>query len=33
MHITDDDIRFVTALECFYLKQQSRVLTAREFPC
>ena len=33
MHITYDDVRFVTALECLYLKQQSRVLTVREFPC
>ena len=33
VHVTDDDISFVTVPECSYVKSQSRVLTARELPC
>ena len=32
VHITDDDVSFVTAPECLYVKPQSRALTARKLP-
>ena len=32
VHVTDDDRSFC-ALECLYIKPQSRALTARELPC
>ena len=32
VHITDDDISFVTAPECLYVKPQNRAWIARELP-
>ena len=33
VHVTDDDVSFLTVPECWFVKPQSRALTAREFPC
>ena len=33
VHCTDDDVSFMTAPECLFVKPQSRALTAGELPC
>ena len=32
VHFTDDDVIFLTAPECLFVKPQIRALTARELP-
>ena len=33
VHFTDDDVSFLTAPECLFIKPQSRALTALGLPC
>ena len=33
VHVTGDDVSFMRALECLFIKPQSCALTARELPC